>query len=272
MSRYETYQVTSKNYDKTRVPVGVEVILGTFATCGVPLSDQRILDAGCGTGNYIAALRGHVGRIIGLDGNAGMLSEAKKKFIENDRVELSQGQLPELPFPDASFNGVTCNQVVHHFDPAGDYSQLRALIRECRRVLKPGGALIFNTTAPHQLRDGYWVADLIPQAISRLEPRYAPLEVFSGMLEKEGFSGLNVTAPLEAILQGPQYLDPKGPFDKEWRDGDSTWALSPKEELDTALARLRKMIADGSIAGFMKEREVLRKKTGQCVFISGRAV
>ncbi len=92
------------------------------------------------------------------------------------------------------------------------------------------------------------------------------------MFKDEGFSGVEVTAPLEAILQGPSYLDPKGAFDKQWRDGDSTWALSPKGEFDAALARLRKMIDDGSIAGFMKEREVLRKKTGQSVFVSARAV
>ncbi len=70
---FENYQETSKKYDSTRIPVGIEVLLGCFASTPRLLSEQTILDGGCGTGNYIAALKGKVSRIYGLEYNPGML-------------------------------------------------------------------------------------------------------------------------------------------------------------------------------------------------------
>ena len=43
---YESYNETSKTYDDTRSPVGVEVILGCFALSPRPLYEQTILDGG----------------------------------------------------------------------------------------------------------------------------------------------------------------------------------------------------------------------------------
>ena len=62
MSSYENYTETSKNYDRTREPVGTEVIVGCMAHAPVPLHETTVLDAGCGTGSYSAALLGYVGK------------------------------------------------------------------------------------------------------------------------------------------------------------------------------------------------------------------
>ena len=56
MSHYENYNNTAKNYDKTRLPIGVDIIKETFEQSDTPLEKQVILDAGCGTGNYTLAL------------------------------------------------------------------------------------------------------------------------------------------------------------------------------------------------------------------------
>ena len=55
LSKYENYTQSAKNYDKFRVPVGVEIIIGYLTMNKKPLDQQVILDAGCGTGNYLAA-------------------------------------------------------------------------------------------------------------------------------------------------------------------------------------------------------------------------
>jgi predicted RNA methylase len=52
MSVYESYDETSKSYDRTRVPVGSEIILGCLAAHGKALGEMTLLDAGCGTGAY----------------------------------------------------------------------------------------------------------------------------------------------------------------------------------------------------------------------------
>ena len=46
MSSYEDYTRTSGNYDKTREPVGTEILVGCFAHAPVPLDRTVVLDAG----------------------------------------------------------------------------------------------------------------------------------------------------------------------------------------------------------------------------------
>src|SRR5262249_52692498 len=70
---FERYEQTARAYDVTRVPVGIEVLLGCLAAGDTALEEQTILDAGCGTGSYLVALAGRVRRICGIDINAKML-------------------------------------------------------------------------------------------------------------------------------------------------------------------------------------------------------
>jgi len=270
MSQFTNYIVTSKNYDRTRVPVGVEIILGLLAESKKPLKDQRLLDAGCGTGNYLSALQDHLGRLSGLDANEGMLSVARKKFTKARHIDLKQGCLPSLPYDAETFDGVICNQVIHHFDPAGNFAQLRELVKEAGRILKPGGVLVFNTCSQEQIREGYWTSEILPEAIARMLKRYARIDDMTAMFSDSGFGNVRQTVPLDAILQGEKYLDTDGPFDKQWRDGDSTWTLLTPQELPKALERISKMKREKILKNFIRERERMRKKVGQCVFVSGR--
>ena len=57
MSSYHEYSGKAKKYEANRVPVGVNHILGALhVRLGKPLSQLRVLDAGCGTGNYAKEL------------------------------------------------------------------------------------------------------------------------------------------------------------------------------------------------------------------------
>jgi ubiquinone/menaquinone biosynthesis C-methylase UbiE len=40
----------------------------------------RILDAGCGTGNYLKEISGEVGECVGVEFNEGMLKQARQKL------------------------------------------------------------------------------------------------------------------------------------------------------------------------------------------------
>jgi len=271
---FENYDRTSVVYDETRVSVGIEVILGHLALRGARLASQTVLDAGCGTGNYIAALRDHVGKIVGVERNPGMLAEARRKL--GREVDLRQGTITELPVEDATVDAVICNQVIHHLDqPIGDsddpgnFPQVGRAIAEVHRVLSPGGFLLLNTCSRAQLTDGFWWADLIPEAMSRVALRYPPLDSLRALMRTAGFETTGDYVPVDAVLQGKRYLDPSGPLSEQWRAGDSTWALATAEELRRAEQRVRKYLSESAMDAYMADREALRKRVGQTTIVIG---
>src|SRR5215208_2214743 len=167
LSSYEDYTRKSGNYDKTREPVGTEIFVGCFAHAPVSLDRMVVLDAGCGTGNYSDALLHYVGRIEAVDMNAGMLEVAARKLAwAGDRISFHSSRIEELPFEDATLDGVMINQVLHHLPDAAaeGFPAHRRVFREFARVLKPGGILTVSTCSQEQLRHGYWHYHLIPEA------------------------------------------------------------------------------------------------------------
>ncbi len=271
-AEFENYQETSRNYDNTRVPVGTEILLECFTFSPCPLQEQTILDAGCGTGNYIRALDGKVGMLVGLEFNEGMLSQAQEKFQNNPNIRVDLGSLLDLPYAADTFDGMMCNQVLHHLNTEKtgqeNFSPVRRMLAEAYRVLRPQGVLVVNTSSHRQLFDGFWWADLIPAAVDRIARRFPSLELLASMLEESGFNFRGNIVPLNSVLQGGNYLDSKGPLRKNYRDGDSTWSLATNEELEHALERVQAMNEDGSMAGYLEDRESLRRSIGQttCVF------
>src|SRR3712207_1642387 len=193
MSSYEDYTQKSGNYDKTREPVGTEIIVGCFAHAPVSLDRMTVLDAGSGTGSYSQALLAYVGRIEAVDLNPGMLEVAAQKLAgprAEGRISFHPARIDELPFEDAALDGIMINQVLHHLpdEASKGFPAHRRVFREFARVLKPGGVLTVNTCSQEQLRHGYWHYGLIPEAADALRNRYAPLDELIEILDDYGFS------------------------------------------------------------------------------------
>lgn len=270
MSSYEDYTHKSGNYDRTREPVGTEIIVGCFAHAPVPLDRTVILDAGCGTGSYSEALLGYVGRIEAVDMNPGMLEVAAHKLAwAEGRITFHSSRIDELPLDDATLDGVMINQVLHHLPDAvsGGFPAHRRVLEEFARVLKPGGILTVSTCSQEQLRHGYWHYNLIPEAADALRNRYAPLDELLEILEDCGFAHRGSFAPVDATLQGESYFDPRGPLNKEWRDGDSVWSLITEDRLDRALSRIRNLDERGELETFVARNDALRSHIGQATIL-----
>ncbi len=272
MSGYENYGDTHENYDKTREAIGIEIIVGCFALGPRPLGEMLILDAGCGTGSYCEALLPHVSRIEAVDASTSMIEEASRKLeheIHRERVSFREAEIGSLPFDDGLFDGVMINQVLHHLDDEASTGYLahRKALSEFARVLKPGGVLVVNTTSQEQVRHGYWYFDLIPRAAEELRKRYVPVELLSNILVESGFTHRGSTVPLNAVLQGESYFDPRGPLSKYWRDGDSSWALASQTELEEVLAKVRLMEQEGRLADYFANCDRRRSGLGQATFL-----
>jgi SAM-dependent methyltransferase len=102
----------------------------------------RVLDLASGVGDpalSIAAEVGPSGRVTATDLGPGMISLAeelaRKKGIAN--IEFREANAESLPFPDASYDVLTCRFGIMFFP------DLAKALRECLRVLKPGGRVAF---------------------------------------------------------------------------------------------------------------------------------
>ena len=270
---YEDYTVTSQDYDKYRTAVGPEVVLGalTYST-GKPAKELHVLDAGCGTGNYTVALSKYFGKMTGLDRNEGMLLQLKQKMLIPRNVEVKCGNILAMPFPDASFDGVTCNQVIHHLIPedASGFENVGVFVKEAYRVVTSGGALIINTCTPEQVLDGHWSGNLIPEASKKVAKRYPTIAMMENFLKQAGFTiGPVLSNTRETVLREDAWLDKDGPFKPEWRNADSTWALATPEELESALKFWRQTVDEGKGEEYIAKFEEKRKQIGSSVFIVG---
>ncbi|MED5406505.1 MAG: class I SAM-dependent methyltransferase, partial [Pseudomonadota bacterium] len=181
MSTYENYTQVSSVYDETRWAVGLDLITeGLSSTC-TAIEQQVLLDAGCGTGIYTAALIDRVSRIEAVDLNPAMLSVAQSKLVnspDRDRVRFWRASISELPLDDNSVDSIVINQVLHHLSDRveNDWPAHRKVLAECTRVLKPHGVMIINSCAHVQLDRGFWFYHLIPAALAAVKQRTIPLD------------------------------------------------------------------------------------------------
>lgn len=103
-------------------------------------ADTRVLDVGCGTGNYAAVLIERVGcRVSGVEPSAQMRGRARGAA---PWVSLVAGSAESLPYADDSFDLVVSTDVIHHVGNRPAYFQ------EAMRVLAPG-ARIATVTDSH---------------------------------------------------------------------------------------------------------------------------
>lgn len=108
----------------------------------------RVLDVGCGTGRYCAALDATGRRTLGIDLDPGMIGEAERLHPDGDFRLLGMEEIKLLPT--AGFGGVFCiGNVLPHLPAAG----LKDFLNEVRRLLEPGGVWIFQTVNFDRLLD-----------------------------------------------------------------------------------------------------------------------
>lgn len=103
------------------------------------LRGQTLLEVGCGIGTDLVRFARGGALVTGVDLSATAIDLARRNFQEHglEPVELSVANAEALPYPDASFDHIYGHGVVQYTaDPA-------RLIRECHRVLKPGGTAVF---------------------------------------------------------------------------------------------------------------------------------
>ncbi|HMA35239.1 MAG TPA: class I SAM-dependent methyltransferase [Chloroflexia bacterium] len=138
-----------------------------FRHTGLARPDSRawhILDAGCGTGGTLAALRrsGHL-YAQGFDYNESAIYFCRQRGLHNVR----QGSITAIPFPDGEFDLAISNDVLCD---TGTSNEAQAL-GELYRVLKPDGRLFLNLPAYAFLRSEHDQATDVGRRYTRRDLR-----------------------------------------------------------------------------------------------------
>lgn len=96
---------------------------------------SKILEAGCGTGNYVISLAKMGHKPIGLEIDRERVKIAKnymKKYGLNEKI-IFEGNLTKIPFKDEEFDAIFCHGVIEHIPDS------EVAVKEMTRVLKRGG-------------------------------------------------------------------------------------------------------------------------------------
>jgi malonyl-CoA O-methyltransferase len=95
------------------------------------------LDAGCGSGRYLKALKDRGASAVGVDLSDAMLARAR-----TIGAQVVRGDLRALPFGARSVDLVVCGLAL------GDVAALDVALAEAARVLRPGGGVIYSVVHP----------------------------------------------------------------------------------------------------------------------------
>jgi 2-polyprenyl-3-methyl-5-hydroxy-6-metoxy-1,4-benzoquinol methylase len=169
----------------------------------------RLLDVGCGAGDWLLRMRDLGWQAQGMDFDPGAVAEARRAGLD---VRL--GSLEEQDYSGQSFDAITLNHVIEHLpDPIGT-------LKHCFKLLKPGGKLVVVTPNGSSLGHHFFKANWRGLEI----PRH--LFVFSHgslkkALERAGFETVTVYPQIaRSLIQESIGLSAKGeqPLSKKERD------------------------------------------------------
>ncbi len=150
--------------------------------------DQRklkLIDIGCGTGRFIDALKQVWPKlpVLGIDMSEAYLRHARRYLRHRSRVNLGVAKAESLPVANESQDALISIFLFHELPP----KVRRVVLRECARVLKPGGRLILVDSLQRGDRPDYdGLLELFPQSYH--EPYYLSYldEDFATLAAKDG--------------------------------------------------------------------------------------
>ena len=196
-----------------------------------PQPNWRVLDVATGAGHMAIALAPHVAKVTATDITDAMLAETRKlahaRGLHN--VRTGNAKAEDLPFPDMSFDLVTCRLAAHHF------RRMPAFAAEAFRVLMPQGRLgLIDDISPEEKS-----VSAAYNAFEKLrDPSHGTclsLDAWQAILEQAGFA-----------IERTETLDQDIEF--------APWSARMRCDAPTE-ARLRDLLADDPLRSLLRTRD-----------------
>lgn len=157
-------------------------VLAALLETGSTGPASRVLDVGCGSGTYAAAIRQATGSAVaGVDPSAGMLERARE---QEAALDLHEGRAEALPFADAAFDLVYSVDVIHHVQDRP------AFFAEAARVLSPGGLLCTVTDSAADIRRRAPLSSHWPETVAVELARYPSIGTLAIEMTAAGFGAI----------------------------------------------------------------------------------
>ena len=196
-----------------------------------PQPNWRVLDVATGAGHTALTFAPHVAKVTATDITHAMLAETRKlahaRGLHNVRVGNARAE--DLPYPDMSFDLVTCRLAAHHF------RNVPAFAAEAFRVLMPGGRLgLVDNISPE--KDGVSAAYNAFEKLRDPGHRHClSLDAWKQVLDRAGFT-----------------VERKKTLDQDIEFGP--WAARRRCDAPTE-ARLRDLLANEPLRSLLRPRD-----------------
>jgi ubiquinone/menaquinone biosynthesis C-methylase UbiE len=120
----------------------------------LPPHCERVLEIGCGTGEFTRLLAQRARSVVAVDLSPQMLRLAREQSTEHSNIEYMAGDVMQLELPSESFDCVVSIATLHHLP-------LKQALMKMKDALKPGGLLVV-----HDLVRDEGVLDLVRSALA----------------------------------------------------------------------------------------------------------
>jgi ubiquinone/menaquinone biosynthesis C-methylase UbiE len=172
----------------------------------------RLIDVACGPGVVTAALASSAASVVAFDATEQMLEKVRARCAGAGltNVEFKSGDAEQLPFGDATFDGVVTRLAIHHFA-----APQRAL-DEMYRVLRPGGAAAIVDVISSEDPDESTLHNAIERLRDPSHVRMLPASELDAAVRRAGFGAAETDSwdmdrELEewlAIVDDPARVEP----------------------------------------------------------------
>jgi ubiquinone/menaquinone biosynthesis C-methylase UbiE len=195
-------------------------------------SASRILEIGCGTGNYISILEKRVtSKSVGVDPSPEMISQAMKR---GGRVAFCVGGAENLGFKDGIFDFVFSVDVIHHVEGRA------ANFQEAFRVLKRGGLFASVTDSEETIRQREPLALYFPETVDYELNRYPTIDEMNRHSLAAGFTVIH-----QEIVETPFMLNN---IERYSNKAFSCLRLISEESFRAGIEKLGRDLKNGPIA------------------------
>jgi 8-oxo-dGTP diphosphatase len=176
-SHSEYYGGHAASYNAIRLDGEDEIRLTTSIFSAHLTPPARVIEVGCGTARYGAALQAAGFDVTGLDVSEDQLAHAAGV------ARVVHASATDMPFQDGAFDGAMAVLMIHQLDA----DERRRMLAESRRILRDGGVLMIKTCTEDDLR-ARWVENFFPSALPFNMRRYPVIEQLEAEFVAEGFA------------------------------------------------------------------------------------